>query len=383
MDYNNYERVFKNKFNAQPILVRSPGRINIIGEHTDYNGGFVMPAAVDKEMVLAVAPNHTDVVRVFALDLDEEVSFSISKVSEVTVEWAKYIAGVMDQFQKMSLPVAGFDCVFGGNIPLGAGMSSSAALECGIGFAMSEMFDLKVPPMELALAGQRAENEFVGVNCGIMDQFANVFSKKDQVIKLDCRNLSYEYAPADLNGCELVLFDTQVKHALGSSEYNVRRSECEEGVALMAQHYPNVSLLRDCTMEMLEAVSGLMASSVRARCEYIITEIERVRQASKALSAGDVKYLGELMYATHKGLSTLYEVSCDELDLLVDLTQSMPGVLGARMMGGGFGGCTINLIDQDQTSDVINQVKNGYKNQFNKAPEVYKVKISQGTGKVK
>ncbi|MCG8389855.1 MAG: galactokinase [Cytophagales bacterium] len=380
MNYSYFEQEFQKKYGRQPIIVRSPGRINIIGEHTDYNQGFVLPAAVDKEIVLAMAKNDSDTVRVTALDVGEEVEFRTDQADQVEEPWAKYIAGVLLQFQKLSLDIRGFDCVFGGTIPLGAGMSSSAALECGIGYGMARLFDHELDPLTLVKAAQRAENEFVGVKCGIMDQFANVFSKEGHVIKLDCRDLRYEYFPAELDTHTLVLFDTQVKHSLGSSEYNVRRKECEEGVEVIAKHYPNVTSLRDCTLEMLEKARTEMTGKVADRCEYVISEISRVEQACEALQVKALDELGRLMYETHDGLSQKYEVSCVELDVLVDLTRSMNAVAGARMMGGGFGGCTINLVDKTHRDTVISQVKSGYAEKFGNEPKVYEVSLAEGTG---
>ena len=384
MDYRYYEQEFQKKYARSPLLVRSPGRINVIGEHTDYNEGFVLPAAVDKEIVLAMARNDTDTIRITALDLGEEVQFEAARADQVTEPWARYIAGVLLQFQQLSMDIGGFDCAFGGTIPLGAGMSSSAALECGVGLGMATLFDHEIEPMELVKAAQRAENEFVGVKCGIMDQFANVFSRKDHVIRLDCRDLSYHYFPAELDTHTLLLFDTQVKHSLGSSEYNVRRSECEEGVALIARHFPETQInsLRDCTKEMLDEVSPRMPGKVGDRCAYVIEEIQRVEQACNALQANELDRLGKLMYDTHEGLSKKYEVSCDELDFLVDKTLPMKAVAGARMMGGGFGGCTINLVERSGKEDVVAAVKRSYSEQFDKEPKVYEVNIAEGTGTI-
>ena len=382
MSYSYYEQEFQKKYNRQPLIVRSPGRINIIGEHTDYNEGFVLPAAVDKEIVLAMAKNDSDTVRVTALDIGEEVEFAVNHADQVSEPWARYIAGVILQFQQRAMKVEGFDCVFGGTIPLGAGMSSSAALECGVGYGMATLFDQAIDPLTLVKAAQMAENEFVGVKCGIMDQFANVFSKQGHVIKLDCRDLSYEYIPAELDTHTLILFDTQVKHSLGSSEYNVRRRECEEGVELISKQYPGISSLRDCTLEMLTKVRPGMPGKVGDRCEYVISEIQRVDQACRALRSRALDELGRLMYETHDGLSKKYEVSCAELDLLVDLSRPIEAVAGARMMGGGFGGCTINLVNKANCEAVIQKVKSGYADAFGKEPQVYQVSIAEGTGTV-
>ncbi|MEO1050980.1 MAG: galactokinase [Bacteroidota bacterium] len=382
MNYKYYEASFEKKYEGKPILVRSPGRINLIGEHTDYNLGFVMPAAVDKETVLALRANESNEVRITALDFEEEVSFSLNDIQSVTTPWAKYMAGVIDQLQQQGHKIEGFDCVFGGTIPIGSGMSSSAALECGTGYGLQLLFDLELTPIELVKSAQKAENDFVGVKCGIMDQFASVFSKAGHVIKLDCRDLSYSYYPAELGDYCLLLFDSQVKHSLASSEYNVRRQECNEAVEILNRKFGGVESLRDCTHDMLAQTISDMPGKVGDRAKFIFGEIERVTLAASALEKGDLRELGALMYETHTGLSKQYEVSCPELDLLVETTQSMPEVLGARMMGGGFGGCTINLIRKDSLEEVKERVINAYKTKFNIDPKVYEVNIAGGTSQV-
>ncbi|NJO03406.1 MAG: galactokinase, partial [Bacteroidia bacterium] len=323
---------FRNLFGQSPLLFRSPGRINLIGEHTDYNEGFVLPAAIDKAIILAVAANNLPRCRVYAYDYEEAAEFSFTSLQHSEKGWANYIIGVLDQLRQRGYELKGFDCVFGGDIPIGAGLSSSAALECGIGHALSYLWELALPKIEIVKLARQAENEFVGVKCGIMDQFANTFGKAGHVIKLDCRSLDYSYYPCNPEGYQVVLLDTQVKHSLASSEYNTRRQECEKGVMVLNRHFPAVKSLRDCSEEMLEQVRGNLEPIVYQRCRYVIQEIARVEAATHYLEAHQWPAFGAKMYETHQGLKEDYEVSCPELDLLVDLAQSSGHVLGARMM---------------------------------------------------
>lgn len=365
-------------FGKEPLIVVSPGRINLIGEHTDYNDGFVLPAAIDKKIVYAVALNGTRQCNAHAVFTHETVSFDLDKVVP-TPGWINYLMGVVYQLQQGNYPVEGFDCVIAGDIPVGAGMSSSAAVEGGLVAALDEIFQYGMSRMDMALLGQRAEHSFPGVKCGIMDQFANLHGKKDQVVRLDCRSLEYEYFPFDFPEYRIVLCNSMVHHSLASSEYNVRRQQCEEGVKAIQTQHPEVKSLRDATMPMLEAVKAQLPAKVYDRCKYVIEEIQRVQDATALLKKGDLQAFGQLMYATHEGLSVLYEVSCPELDFLVSLAKERPEVAGARVMGGGFGGCTINLVKQDKVDAFRDFVTARYQQQFGKAPEIYVTTIENGT----
>ncbi|SKA39953.1 galactokinase [Chitinophaga eiseniae] len=365
-------------FGKEPLIVVSPGRINLIGEHTDYNDGFVLPAAIDKKIVYAVALNGTRQCNAHAVFTNETVSFDLNHVVP-TPGWINYLMGVVYQLQQGNHPVEGFDCVIAGDIPVGAGMSSSAAVEGGLVMALDEIFQYGMSRMDMALLGQRAEHSFPGVKCGIMDQFANLHGKKDQVVRLDCRSLEYEYFPFDFPEYRIVLCNSMVHHSLASSEYNVRRQQCEEGVKAIQARHPEVQSLRDATMPMLDGVKAQLPAKVYDRCKYVIEEIQRVQDATALLKQGDLQTFGQLMYATHEGLSVLYEVSCPELDFLVSLAKERPEVTGARVMGGGFGGCTINLVKQDKVDAFREFVTTRYRQQFGKAPEIYVTTIEDGT----
>lgn len=374
---------FRQRFNREPLLVRSPGRINLIGEHTDYNNGFVMPAAIDREIFFGLAPSADQRTVLYSLKYDEEFEVDLNDLQPVAgPAWANYLLGVLHQFRERGLTVQPFCCVFGGNIPLGAGLSSSAALECGFAFALSELHLHKVSRLEIVAIAQWAEHHYAGVKCGIMDQFASVMGKAGNVILLDCQSIEHRYVPLDLKGHDIVLCDSRVKHALVDSEYNTRRTECESGVKLLRQHYPDTHSLRDVSLAMLEAHRGEMDGKVYQRCWYVVEEILRVQQASADLERGDLVAFGRKMYETHAGLSRLYEVSCPELDFLVGEARNLDGVTGARMMGGGFGGCTINLVRSGRTPDFIREITVRYKKSFDLQADVYKVQVVEGTGKV-
>lgn len=373
-------RVFKDLFDKNPLLVYSPGRINLIGEHTDYNEGFVMPAAIDKKMVVGIAENHTNRARIFSLDFKEEFAFDLNSFGPKKGHWATYIMGVTAQLQQAGYQVKGFDMVFGGDIPVGAGLSSSAALEAAVGFALSTLFEFNIPKRSLIHYAQKAEHIFAGVECGIMDQFASVMGKKDHVIRLDCRSLDFDYFPLNLPAHQILLIDTQVKHSLADSAYNQRKQECQSGVIAAKNINPNIHSLRDMDFADLEQIKTQISEEVYRRCLYVIQENERVLDASNLLELNDIKGFGEKMYASHEGLSTLYEVSCPELDFLVDFTKPHSYVLGSRMMGGGFGGCTINLVENGQTEILQEAISSAFSKKFNTNPKFYLVTLEDGTG---
>jgi len=370
---------FQELFNTDPVVIRSPGRVNLLGEHTDYNNGFVLPAAINKAIYMAVSRRDDDLIHIVSLDLDLSYLGDIGKVVPSSLHWPDYILGVIQQIQALGHRVGGFNCVFGGDIPLGAGMSSSAALECATAFSLNELFGLKLDPLTMVKLSQKAENEFVGVQCGIMDQFASMFGRKNHVIRLDCQSLAYEYVPFNTDGIRIVLLDTNVKHSLASSEYNTRRQQCEAGVALIRAHQPQVRSLRDATLEMLDSYVASADPLVYLRCQYVVEENLRLLAASEDLRKEDITAFGQKMFATHDGLSRKYEVSCPELDFLVEQVKGHPGVIGARMMGGGFGGCTINLVREEAIDQLVADLTPAYAKAMNKELKVYIGQIENGT----
>lgn len=363
-------------------VFRSPGRINLIGEHTDYNNGFVLPASVDKAVYFVIVPRNDDQVSLYAADLDEHYSFSVHDLSKPSQSWPHYQLGIIEQIYKNGLQIGGFQAAFGGDVPVGAGLSSSAALECCLLFALNEMFELGLDRFSIVKMSQKAENEYVGVQCGIMDQFASAFGKEESVIRLDCRSLEYEYFPFPMQDYLIVLCDTSVKHSLASSEYNTRRLECEKGIAILQQHYPEVQSLRDANPDIVEKHKDELGDVVYRRCKFITEEIQRVQDACDLLVEGNLIDFGKKMYATHQGLQHEYEVSCPELDFLVDQTLDDPAVIGARMMGGGFGGCTINLVKKEAVDAFEQKMKAAYQEKYQIDLPCYKVKITAGTGEV-
>ncbi len=371
---------FTTLFGQQPLLVRSPARINLIGEHTDYNMGFVLPAAIDKEIIFAVAPNEAGRFRLFAYNFDTYIEIDNQTLTpQIQNSWTNYLMGVVEQFQQLGFTVPSFDCIFGGEIPKGAGLSSSAAVECGLAFALNQLFGFNLTKLDLVKLCQKAENQFVGVQCGIMDQFANTFGKENHVILLDCRSLDFQYFPLNLHDYQLVLLDTGVHHSLASSEYNTRRKECEEGVHILKKYEPTILSLRDATIEILEKYKNEFDETTWKRCHFIVQENQRVLAVCEALQKNDLGEVGRKMFASHQGLQYDYEVSCDELDFLVGLAAKDADVLGARMMGGGFGGCTINLVRAQSAPSFIEKAQKAYSDYKGMELKAYTVKIAGGT----
>jgi galactokinase len=371
-----FEKTFGNS--PQKIVV-SPGRINIIGEHIDYNDGYVLPAAIDKVICFAIEKTNSASSTIVAIDLDE--SFEINVESPIILSetiWTNYFRGVLQQLQNKGLAIGNFNCVFSSTIPIGSGLSSSAALECGFLYGLNEVFQLDIKPVDIALMGQSAEH-WVGINCGIMDQFSSVMGKENQVIKIDCRTLEYEYHNANFSDYSLVLFDSNVKHSLFSSAYNQRRQECEQGLAIISSHFPEVTSFRDCSEAQILSIKDKMTENVFKRSHYAIKEIKRVTLACEALDQGDILTLGQLLFETHDGLSNEYEVSCAELDMIVATLKNEPAVIGSRMMGGGFGGCTINLIKKGEEEAIKTKLTQMYQATFGIELKTYEVKISNGT----
>ena len=360
-------------------IVLSPGRINIIGEHIDYNDGYVLPAAIDKIICFAFEKNNTNTSRIVALDLDEE--FEIDVTNEVQLSdtiWTNYIRGVIHQLKSNGFKLEGVNCVFSSNIPVGSGLSSSAALECGFLFGLNELFNLNIKAVDIALMGQSAEH-WVGINCGIMDQFSSVMGLENKVIKIDCRTLEYEYHNADFNDYSLILFDSNVKHSLMTSAYNERREQCEQGIAIVKSNFPEITSFRDCTEQHIIGLQNIMRADVFKRSLFVVKEINRVVLACEALDNGNIETLGKLMFETHEGLSTNYEVSCPELDMIVNTLKKEEAVVGSRLMGGGFGGCTINLIKKGHEDRIKKQLSALYIETFGIELKIYDVKIGNGT----
>jgi galactokinase len=341
---------FFEQYHHQPtVIVRSPGRVNIIGEHADYNNGFVLPAAIDKAAYLAVSLRDDQEIHLTALDLNEKFSTTVDELKPIgDVSWPNYILGSAAQFLKHGIQLPGFNAVLTSNVPIGAGLSSSAAVECATVFALNHLLKTNIERVAMVAMAQKAEHEYAGVMCGIMDQFASMMGKANQVIKLDCRSLEYEYVPFKLDGIKILLLNTNVKHSLASSEYNTRRLECMQAVEMIQAYHPEVQSLRDATVEMLDQYVLPFNDLVYQRSRFVVDEMERLNQACQFLQDDNIPALGNCMFKTHDGLSRQYEVSCKELDYLVDFVRSRKEVIGARMMGGGFGGCTINLVQEDK-----------------------------------
>ena len=363
-------------------MYTSPGRVNLIGEHTDYNLGFVLPGAIDKAIYLKIKKNGTNECRIYSVDYDQSVAFEVNGTEKPAPQWAHYIFGVVQEMRKRGRTVGGFDAVFGGDVPLGAGLSSSAALESVTGFSLNETFDLHFNRRELAAIGQATEHNYVGVRCGIMDQFASLFGEKGRLIRLDCRSLEYDLVSFNPLGYRVLLLDTQVKHSLASSEYNVRRAQCEQGVAVVARHVDGVASLRDVTPQMLEAYRDEMDEVAYRRCHYILTENQRVLDGCQALKQGDYQEFGQKLFESHEGQRHEFEISCPELDFLAEKARNFDGVLGARMTGGGFGGCTINIVQEAAYERFVSELSAGYQKAFGLAPRVIDVVISAGARRI-
>ena len=382
MDTRIIEEKFKSLFGNDYMVYTSPGRVNLIGEHTDYNGGFVFPGAIDKGIYAVINPNGTDKVRAYSLDYDGQVEFGMNEEDAPQESWARYIFGVCREMKKRGFEPKGFDTVFVGDVPLGAGMSSSAALESTFANALNDIFNLNIDRFELARIGQSTEHNYCGVKCGIMDQFASVFGKKGHLMRLNCATMEFEYFPFNPEGYKVVLLDTVVKHELASSAYNKRRESCENACAHIKARHPEVNYLSDATMAMLDEVKAEISEEDYMRAVYVIGEKQRVLDVCAALEKGDYDTVGDRMFGTHYGMSKEYEVSCEELDFLNDVAKQC-GVTGSRVMGGGFGGCTINLVKENLYDNFIATAKKEYLAKYNREPKVYDVVISDGARRIK
>lgn len=370
---------FPEKF-VQELVIESPGRINLIGEHTDYNLGYVLPTAIEKKITFKFKKNNSKTeCNLYSLGYNTGFTLSLDKIAKSNVEWENYILGVLNEILLKTDKLRGFDCTIESKLPMGSGLSSSAALECGLAYGLNELFDLGLSKMDIVFLSQKAEHSFVGTQCGIMDQFASVMSEKGHVILLDCQSLEHQQIPIQIDPYKIIMLNTKVAHNLASSEYNTRKQECEEGVAILKRHYPEVTSLRKSTNEMLEACKGEMSATIYKRCSFIIRENERVLATANALRNNDLKLFGELLYEAHDGISKCYEVSCPESDFLVDFSKQYDAVLGARQTGGGFGGCTLNIVHKDMVDEFIKEATKAYKAAFNIELDAFEVKPSAGT----
>jgi len=362
------------------FTIASPGRINFIGEHTDYNMGFVLPTAIDRKIIFKLRKNNSkNICSVYSANYDVSFSVDLKKIKISNIEWENYILGVIYELQQLTDKLRGFDCVLSSDIPVGSGISSSAALECGLAFGLNELFELGLSKLSIVELSQRAEHNYVGTKCGIMDQYASVMSKDDHVILLDCKSIEHEYIPINIKPYKVLLLNTNVSHSLASTAYNKRREECEKGVYIIRNKYDQVNSLRDVDEKMLAEFIGALPEVIYTRCKYVVEENARVLQAVKALKEDRLEDFGDLMYTTHDGLSKQYEVSCPELDFLVEFSKENKAILGARMMGGGFGGCTINLIHEDAIDGFVIKVSTAYKEKFGIELDTFVVNPGGGT----
>lgn len=374
---------FKAKFHSTPLLIKSPGRINLIGDHTDYNEGFVMPAAIDKHLLLAIGTSTEKYSTLYSLKYNESVKIDSQQLTNKTrAHWSDYMIGVLKQLSASGHYTKPFHCMVGGDLPSGAGLSSSAALECGFAFALDQLNQWCITTMDIIKLSQKVEHEWIGVRCGIMDQFTNMMGKKNHALVLDCRSLEQHYFPLELNDYTILLCDTGVKHSLASSAYNQRRKECETGVSILKQSGTDLRSLRDVTLAMLEAGRDRMEPTIYNRCAFVLAENKRVLDGSKNLEQGDAKAFGRKMFESHEGLSKLYDVSCAELDFLVEKAMDFQGIIGSRMMGGGFGGVTISLIAKDEVENFLSLVAPLYRSTFGLELKSYIVRTMDGTAVV-
>ena len=376
---------FSKRFGHEPeIIVRAPGRVNLIGEHTDYNDGFVLPVAIDRYIYLAVRPAETDQVWVHSLDFEESVSFSLDDVVFDKVHpWSNYIRGVVDSLSKKGCHLSGMEALVAGNVPQGSGLSSSAALEVATAFALDKLNSLRLGPQEMALICQKAENDFVGVKCGIMDQFISCLGVKGNALFIDCRSLDFRVVPINLEDTVIVICNTNVKRGLVDSEYNRRREECQEGVDLLKNHLPEIDSLRDVSVEDFNLYHDALPKVIGRRCRHVVYENQRVRDAVDALQEGDRTRFGELLYLSHRSLKDDYQVSCRELDEMVEIASSIDGVCGGRMTGAGFGGCTLNLVEEDSLDRFVGHMKENYPRRTGIEADIYVCQVEDGVKIIK
>jgi galactokinase len=383
MNRNELREIFLEIYGRKPRFFRAPGRVNLIGEHTDYNDGFVLPFAIDREALAAGAARTDTRINAFALDINETFTFDLrDEAVKQRGNWQDYVEGTARSLDKYFNLRHGADLVFSSTVPIGAGLSSSAALEVSIGFALHSLNEIKVNPKELAFAAQEAEHEFVGIRSGIMDQFASVLCKENHALLLDCRSLETKQIPLRLKNALIAVCDTRVKHKLASSEYNTRRRECETGVEILKEKLPEINSLRDVGIGDFIKFQSLLPETIMKRCLHVITENERTLEAAENLEKGDLEKVGALMFASHESLRDDYEVSCAELDKLVEIARETKGVFGARMTGGGFGGCTVNLVRESEFANFQEIIRREYSETFGFEPSVFKVNAAEGAGEI-
>ena len=373
---------FRHHFEAEPLIVFAPGRINLIGEHTDYQEGFVFPAAISQGIWVAIAKNNIDVCRAYSLDFDQEFSFELGSMSPKKGHWATYLMGVCTLLQQAGYPLTNFDLVVGGDIPTGAGVSSSAALSVAIGMGISEVFSFNIPLKNLALYAQKAEHLFAGVNCGIMDPYASAFGVQNHALLLDCRSVTHQEIPVHLGEYSLLLVNSKVSHSLANSAYNQRRAACEESVVILQKSFPEIRTLRDLAESDLPKIKQLLPEALFPKAKHVVSECARVQQAGEALQSGNLLLMGKLLHASHESLRDDFEVSCSELDFLELQAKSIAGVLGARMMGGGFGGCLLTLLETHEISNFKTTLQEQYQNAFQLTPDFIQVSLGAGARKV-
>ncbi|MDR2561519.1 MAG: galactokinase [Holophagales bacterium] len=361
------------------LMVKSPGRINIIGEHTDYNNGFALLGAVDKSVVMAFTPRTDDTIVLHSIDFEATYQTSIPALSQTGLEWPNLALGSIAQLQKANMPISGFDLVYGADMPRSAGLSTGSAIACGILFGLNHLFGLNMSDNDIAWCAIRAEHEFMGVRCGSMDQFLNLRAKENTALLLDCKDHSSQHIPFEQNGLCIVLCDSQVRRKLNQSKYNMRRSQCEEGVEALSKFQPSVQSLRDATLELLLDNKSSMNPVVFKRCQYVLEENQRVLKMCEALRSNDLDAMQSLLYASHEGLRSLYQVSCSELNKLVEGAMQIKGVHGARLMGAGFGGCTINLVEETEVGNFLTEMTGVFRDRLKKSPKIHVTSLNRGT----
>ena len=371
-------KTFQSYFATTPLVAFAPGRINLIGEHTDYQEGFVFPAAVQQGIWVGIQRNGLSVCRLYSMDFAQEFSFELDFISPKNGHWATYVMGMCALMKQSGYEVAGFDMVIGGTIPVGSGLSSSAALSVAIGTAISSLFDFQIPKKNIVLYAQKSEHLYAGVKCGIMDPYASAFGAEGKALLLDCRTNTHQEIPVNLGDFSLILVNSKVKHSLADSAYNKRREACEESVRILQSEFPEILTLRDLTISDLEKVEKILPSALFPKAKHVISECERVHEAAAALRSGDLVSFGKLLNASHQSLSQDFEVSCPELDFLAEKAQSLEYVLGSRMMGGGFGGCTLNLVKTSELEAFQSALKTPYQQAFQNSPEFMWVEIGEG-----
>jgi galactokinase len=376
---------FQGNFGSEPAhIARAPGRVNLLGEHVDYNNGFVLPAAIDRATYIAFSPANSDQTKLIAADFDQEASFSPQTIPLKTQtdgsplpEWAHYPAGVTWALTQDNLGTRSINAVYASDVPRGSGLSSSASVEMAFMIAWQALSNWTLPAMQRALLGQKAENQYVGVNCGIMDQFASACGVENRLLLLDCRSLEWKTIPLPKD-ISIVIADTKVRRALTSGEYNKRRAACEEAVRLLKEDLPNIKSLRDVSVEGFNRLAGKLPEIVSKRARHVVEEIQRSKQAEALLEAGNIRHFGELMNECHASLRDLYEVSCPELDVMARIAQSLDGCYGARLTGAGFGGCTVNLVEREQALTFSSSLAEGYQAETGYPPEIYITQASNG-----